>query len=389
MTYTETLRDTELGALTAALNSQRARSLDVVLAATDIRFQGANLVLSGVAPQIDEDGATDPNGPYRPTVVGDEGVSAKLEIPLTYVRKLRDGNHVDLYDANANYWLARTADVKPSQRYLARLLTVEDGDGVRGLLRAFLSDRYRAIDNLDVLLATLTGVKRAGIGAEDLTIRCDLTDRRMHVRITSEAISANAEALVRSYRDPASGGTRTGRDYPLLFAGLHLSNSEVGQGGFSLTPRVVWQVCSNGQTMTQDAQRTVHLGGKLEEGSVNWSERTERLNLDLIASRTADAVAGFMTTEYLQAKVAEMAEAAGVKVEQPQQLITQVSRRMGFSKELEADILNAFIDGGQRDAGGVMQAVTFVAQQQADGDVAAELEAKAWDTLMAAAGAAR
>lgn len=387
MTITETLRNEELRDLTEALNSQRVRSLDVVLSATDIRFQGANLVLAGLPARLDEDGVTDVNGLYRPTVVGDEGVSAKLEIPLAYVRKMRDGSHVDLYDSNANYWLGQVAAAKPSQRYLARLLTVEDGDGVRGLLRAFLSDRYRAIDNLDVVLATLAGVQRAGLGADDLTIRCDLTERRMHVRITSEAISANAEALVKSYRDPATG--RTGRDYPLLYAGLAISNSEVGQGGFQLTPRVVWQVCTNGQTMTEDAKRTVHLGGKLEEGSVDWSERTQKLNLDLIASKTADSVAAFMSQEYLEAKVAQMAEAAGVKVEQPQQLITAVSRRMGFSKELEADILNAFIDGGQRTAGGVMQAVTYVAQQQDDGDTAADLEAKAWDTLMAAAGLAR
>jgi hypothetical protein len=387
MTITETLRNEELGALTEALNSQRVRSLDVVLAAKDISFQGGNLALAGVPVQLNEDGVSDVNGLYRPTVVGDEGVSAKTGIPLAYVRTMRDGGHVDLYDSNANYWFARTAEAKPSQRYLARLLTIEDGDGLRGLLRAFLSDRYRAIDNLDVILATLAGLRKAGLGADDLTIRCDLTDRRMHVRVTSEAISANAEALVKSYRDPASG--RGGRDYPLLFAGLHISNSEVGQGGFSLTPRVVWQVCTNGQTMTEDAKRTVHLGGKLEEGSVDWSERTQKLNLDLIASKTADAVAAFMSREYLEAKVAQMAEAAGVKVDQPQQLITQVSRRMGFSKEQEADILNAFIDGGQRTAGGVMQAVTYVAQQQPDGDVAADLEAKAWDTLLAAAGLAR
>lgn len=49
------------------------------------------------------------------------------------------------------------------------------------MARAFLSDRYSVIDNLDVLTATLDGVRQAGV---DVSIdRCDLTDRRMYVRI--------------------------------------------------------------------------------------------------------------------------------------------------------------------------------------------------------------
>ncbi|MFC0860756.1 hypothetical protein ACFHYQ_00445 [Sphaerimonospora cavernae] len=46
------------------------------------------------------------------------------------------------------------------RRFLVRALR-GTGDGA-GVARAFLSDRYKIIDNLDVLMAALDGVRLAG-----------------------------------------------------------------------------------------------------------------------------------------------------------------------------------------------------------------------------------
>lgn len=379
------LRHAELRQLVTALQSQHTRAVDYVVDGRSLRFEGGNLVVPTGEVKLTDEGVTQVDGRYTPTVVGDEGVSEKLGIPLAYVRRLR-AEALGLYDANANEWLQRQPT---DRRYLLRLLRAEGQPTVEGLpngtLRALLSDRYRAIDNLDVVLAALDGVKNAGIDPGSLEISADLTDRRMHVRVTSTEIATNVADLVRDYRVPGLSD-RTGVDYPLLFAGFVIGNSEVGEGGFTVRPRMVWQVCTNGQTMTREGTRAVHLGGKLlDEGEIRWSEKTLQANLNLIKAKTSDAVTQFMTAEFL-AKVADgIREAHGVKVTDPVKTVADVSKRLGFTKDQAADILNAFIDGGARTAGGVMQAVTWVAQHTPDGDTAAEMESRAFEALELAA----
>ena len=56
----------------------------------------------------------------------------------------------------------------------------------------------------------------------------------------------------------------------MVFAGFVITNSETGCGAFSLTPRLVVQVCRNGMTITRDAMRVVHLGERLDQGVVTW-----------------------------------------------------------------------------------------------------------------------
>jgi hypothetical protein len=381
------LRHAELRQLVDALQSQHTRSIDYVVKANALRFEGGNLIVPTGEVKLTEDGVTSVDGSYTPTVVGDEGVSGKLGIPLAYVRKLR-AEALGLYDDNANHWLrAQPTD----RRYLLRLLRAEGqlpAEGLpNGTLRALLSDRYRAIDNLDVVLSALNGVKEAGIDPGSLEITADLTPRRMHVRVTSNEIAANVADIVKDYRVPGLSD-RTGVDYPLLFAGFVISNSEVGEGGFSVRPRMVWQVCTNGQTLTREGTRAVHLGGKLmDDGEITWSEKTLQANLNLIKAKTADAVSQFMTVEFLTGIANKMRETTGVKVDDPVKTVNDVSKRLGFTKEQAGDILNAFIDGGQRTAGGVMQAVTWVARHAPDGDTAAEMEGRAFEALAFAAAA--
>src|SRR5690606_41422270 len=101
----------------------------------------------------------------------------------------------------------------------------------------------------------------------------DRADRRMYVRVIAPEVRALAPTLLRGYTSPFTG--EKGADNPTVFAGFVLSNSEVGNGAYTITPRIVVQVCSNGMTITKDLVRAVHLGGRLEEGTVRWSAETE------------------------------------------------------------------------------------------------------------------
>ena len=303
-----TTRHATLADLAALLRDQQARKLDVVAPATALRSAGARLLIDQTDPHLSADGVTMTAGTYTPTEVCDDGLAEKLNIPAAYLRRLR-AEHPSLYDANVNGWLDRT-----SKSYLVRCLRGDNGGGVA---RAFLSSSFKMIDNLDVLMAALDGLRQSGVPAE--IDGCDLTPRRMYVRVVSPAIRALAPGLLAGYRSPFTG--QSGADNPVVFAGWVLSNSETGCGAFTITPRLVVQVCRNGMTITKDALRAVHLGGRLDDGVIRWSGDTQRRNLDLIAAQARDAVITFLDTSYVEKKLAEMSQAADRPVADPQEAI--------------------------------------------------------------------
>lgn len=379
-------RNADLSDFVALLQEQQARKLDVVAPATALRSEGGLLVVKGIEPVIEEDGVTLADGTYRPTTVFDEGVAAKLGIPLAYVRRVRE-ERPDLYDANVNGWLQgqRLQDAKTGEwfndhdprSFLLRLFKGED----EGVARALLSDTYSlGLDNLDVLVAALDGVRQAGV---DVTIDgCDLTDRRMYVRVVAPEVQALAPELLKGYRSPYSG--QSGSDNPTVFAGFQISNSEVGNGAFSITPRLVVQICNNGMTMAKDAVRAVHIGSKLDAGVIRWSAETQQKNAELVTAKARDAVATFLDVDYMKRVIEQVTEAAGQPIDKPEEQVKAVTKALSFDEATQDAVLGHFIRGGQMTRGGVMNAITAHAQEVEDADRAAELEAAAVEALAVA-----
>lgn len=373
----EDLRDTLLG--------QHARKLDVVAPAHKLRFRDGKLLLSGLDPIFDAEGVTNVNGTYRPTEVFDEGLSTKLGIPLAYVRRLRL-ERPDLYDTNANGWLrganrlnSATKQVEtlaaPDKRsFLVRAFRGDDGEHI-GIARALLSDRYAVLDHLDALTASLDGVRQAGVHVE--IDGCDLTDRRMYVRVKAPAVQALAPALLAGYRSPFTG--ETGADNPTVFAGFVISNSETGDGSWSITPRMIVQVCTNGMTIQKDAMKAIHLGGKMEEG-IRWTKDTIDKQLALVTARARDAVATFLDVDYMKKVIRDMESMAGKPIEDVEN-VKVIAKKLAFDQETQDSIFNMFVKGGQITAGGVMQAVTAAARATKDADKAADMEASAVKAL--------
>jgi hypothetical protein len=402
---TLTARNATLEDMVAILRHQRARRLDVVAPATAIHAHEGNLVVGDTVQQITADGVTSAAGTYRPTRVADEGISAKLGITLAYLRRLRE-HRPDLWDVNVNGWLHGNdlaGVAADGRKFLVRLFQAE-GDNL-GVARAVLSDSYKVIDNLDALMATLDGIRQAGTEVEFDGL--DLSERRLYARVVAPQIRAYAPGLLAGYRSPFGGevyipgrtwtpeqarqaATRDGRAYepgaePVLFAGFVISNSEVGDGAWSITPRIVAEICGNGMQITADVARAVHLGSRQEEGVIRYSADTQEKELALITARARDAVATFLSPHYLQAKVTEIERKAGAPVSHPEETVLQVAKAAKFSDEVADSILAHFIRGGQLTAGGVMQAVTSVAQTLDDADTAADLEAQALRVLDLAA----
>jgi hypothetical protein len=386
MTILQEARNATLSDLRDTLLDQHARKLDVVAPAKKLRFRDGKLILSGLDPIIEAAGVTDVNGTYRPTEVFDEGISTKLGIPLAYVRRLRN-ERPDLYDANANGLLrganrlnsgtGQVETLAPADKrsFLVRAFRGDDGQHI-GVARALLSDRYAVMDNLDALTASLDGVRQAGVHVD--IDGCDLTDRRMYVRIKAPGVQALAPALLAGYRSPFSG--ETGTDNPTVFAGLVISNSETGDGSWSITPRIIVEVCTNGMTITKDAMRAIHLGGKMDEGTIRWTKDTIDKQLALVTAKTRDAVATFLDRDYMIKVIRDMEAKAGKPIEDVED-VKVIAKKLAFDQETQDTIFNMFVKGGQITAGGVMQAVTAAAQRTKDADKAAELEAASLKAL--------
>jgi hypothetical protein len=171
----------------------------------------------------------------------------------------------------------------------------------------------------------------------------------------------------------------------VVWGGLVITNSETGDGAAAITPRMVVQVCQNGMTITADSHRAVHLGGRLGEGVIDWSADTHRKNLELITAKARDAVARFLDPRYVRKIVAGMERDAAAPVEQPQETIELVSQQLRFTDDQRNGVLAHFIRGGSLTAGGVMHAVTSVAQTLPDADAAHDLESRALRVLALAA----
>lgn len=388
---TETLvRNAGLPELAGILRSQRARKIDIVRSANLLRMEEGVLQVAGGEPQLDADGVTETSGRYLPTQIFDEGLADKLRIPLPFLRRLRT-ERVALYDAVVNGLLSGTlprTEEDPYERYmgerdqrafLLRCFRADDSD--TGVARAFLSDSFRVIDNFDVLVAAIAGVTEAGVTAQ--VVSCDLSERRMVVRVKAPDLTVLAPLLLRGYRSPFNG--KSGEELPVVFAGFEIANSEVGAGAFTITPRLIFEVCNNGAKITKDAMREVHLGGKLEEGVIRYSETTQIKAIELVTAKAKDAVTTFLDIEYMEKVLTEMTQQADTPVE-PTTVIATVAKKFTFSDKVADGILDHFIRGGQTTAGGVMQAITSYAQTVDDADLAYNLENVAVEAMATAAG---
>jgi hypothetical protein len=396
-------RNISLPDLVALLRTEATHRLDVIAGSGALRSEGARLVLKGTQPQLGPDGVTMTAGEYAFNDVALGQVADKLNVPAQYLRRV----HRDvpgLFDTTFNMLMERTdrrflvraqrtpapgtgLDALPghgfSRPVFADTLPAVTGHGGDGTVRALLSDRYHRLDSLEVLVAALEGIRASGVAAR--IDGADLSDTRMSVRVVAPGVAVQAPILLHRYRSPFNG--QAGKDLPVLWAGFVLSNSEVGCGAFSIRPRLRVLACGNGLVIPAEGLRRTHLGARHdgEDGVVAWSEATTTKALDLITSKTADAVAAYLDVDYVTRMVRDLEAVAGVPVTDPDTTLKVVAQRLRVPDSAMAEVLAHFVAGGDATAGGVMHALTSVAQTLPDADAAHDLEAVAVQAMHIAA----
>jgi hypothetical protein len=429
-------RNATLPDLLAILTDQRARSLDVVAGSAGFGVRQGQLVLSEIPAIVDESGVrqAEQGGTFRPLRSFDYNVAQRLGIPLQFLRTMRE-TRPDVYDALVNGLLhggtdadGTTYPADPS-KFLIRMFRGDPGQP--GVVRALLSNGYKPIDNLDILATAMSTVNEmraeqvrtalsldpaAEVGEGDLRMftemypggapglgggyeirNVQLTEDSMRIRIVVPGVTGVSKAMTDGYRNPfRDGGARRADGYQpparprpkqgdIVCAFVDFVNNEVGTGSYQILPGYEVCICDNGQTVPKWAIRTPHVGSRLEEGMIQWSEETRQAALRLVMNKTRDALRKFLSPGFLQTVIAETEKRADVPVSDPAKTIEVVAKECDFTDAQAADILRMFTLGGQLSAAGIANAVTAAAQVQASPEAAIRLEYQALTALEAAA----
>ena len=358
-------RNVELPELVDALKEENLQKRDVVIPSTQLHMEGGVLEAYGEEykpnfnfqlPSHHEVLQT----PLDLTETAHTHIEQKLGIPKKYYERMRSDN-VELLDENVNSWL-QMAD----KNYFLRCFM--DSSNNLSVCRALLSDRFKVIDNYDVLFAALDAIKESNIPVEVKS--CDITEKKMYVQFICPEFNITHKELLERYKNPETGDVSD-----KIITGFILSNSEVGCGQFSISPRAIVGACSNGLIFHDDSFKRTHLGQKMEENSsIQWSERTKEVNYELIMSQVKDAINTYASEDYIGGKMDEIARKAGVELEYPLDAVKNVCSNINLSQEKEADILNYFVKSGDTTGFGITQAITFCAQKCESADEQFDLE---------------
>lgn len=437
-----TVRLADLDTIREHLLAERHRRLDIVVPRRTIRYaDGFLMVNAGENTTYPGPDGRDVSaaGLYRPAVTAVETMGKQLGIDIGFLKKLYDEGRTDMIDALVNARLhgdilgrIEDEDGSPFQPEFApyqgnmmlRLLRPQDSDD--GLFRALLSPRFAlTMDNIDVATAVLQGFSEAGVEAHpDI---CSLTDRRMTLRFVVPSIAALAPDLLKGYHSPLDGPggvQRAGMDrpgmrlrveqgwggwtvpqalrygeqnyggldnLPVVFAGVVVTNSDMGGASRTISPQIRVRVCKNGLTLLSESDRRVHLGSVQEEGVIKHGADTVAAELDLITKQTRDAILTWMTQDWFEDQVHQIEALAAVSLggteAKAEARIREVTKAAKFTEAETDAVWGMFIRGGAaRTVGALGNAVTAASQTIEDPDRAVKMDAQALPLMRAAAG---
>lgn len=309
------------------------------------------------APQVaiipntgsDDDWYTE-TGPVVPNSHAHEQIAAQLKIPVKYYRRML-AEQPDLLTHNVNRWLGEA----PARR----LFRVQRDEQI-GVARAYLSDRYRRLDNLELAESFIPMMADPDSGWQ--IHQCGLTSIRMHI----EAVFPNL-----------TGEVRVGDAVALA---VKISSSEVGSGALNVQLGVHRLVCSNLMIVPKWSQRQVHLGRTQDEFVALLSDETIRKEDQLIIDKMRDVVTGMADTDRFQELLVSMTDSTRAAIHDPIVATEILGQNLSLGEgELRA-VQNQMVNGGDASMWGLTNALTATARDL-DFERKAELELAAGTIL--------
>lgn len=288
-------------------------------------------------------------------------IAGRLGIPYNYYQRMQK-SYPELLAENVNGWFAK----EPEQRMLRTM---------GGTARAFLSSRYKRIDNLELMRAVYP-VLRSMDGVSVMS--CEVTDSHLYLQVVSNKVSAQV----------ALGD--------VVQAGFILSNSEVGHGAVSVQPLVYRLVCTNGMICKENSHKRYHTGKRVEadDNYELFQDNTKILDDMAYFAKVQDIVRAAVDETKFQQQVIAMQKAIGVGVSPMN--ITPVVEELGktyvLTKQEQENVVRNFLMGDVSLDGshlshfnqfGLANAITRTANQADDYERAVELERIGGNVLFA------
>ncbi len=252
-------------------------------------------------------------------------IAEKLEIPHKYYHKMEE-SAPDLLCENVNTWLRQNG-----KEVFIR--------GLGNNIRAFLSDRYRVIDHLDILLCALNELQAHDAEIED----CYLSETEMNIKVKSQ----NLKDFVRHKDD-------------LIMGGIFLTNSETGHKAMRVEPRMFRVKCSNGMIVEELVTREIHIG--------NGDEISDEIVYLSLRRSIRELFGRFGEIVLL------LRESTEIKIKSPQKVIQNVVDEYKLSEAQKANILMAFGAEPEYDKYGIANALTLAAQKEETWEKSVEME---------------
>lgn len=296
---------------------------------------------------------------FEPTRTCIDQVSDRVAIPRKYADRLIE-TAPDLLATNVNHWF----QANPERRMLRTLRNGSD------IARAFLSDRYRPLDNADIAEKILPRLNDMGLEIKS----CAVTDQRLYIQAVSEKMLAEV---------PKVGDQ--------VQAGLIISNSEVGAGSLNIRHLIYTLRCTNGM-VAENIVKQNHVGRKGtggfgdlfdgEEAQEMFSDETRKASDLAFWMKVQDMMKAMFTREKFDAIVKNLNRTASVELDQPLETVEVLNSRFGWSETEKESVLNHLIKGGDLTQYGMLNAVTRTAQDLPSYDRAVEFEKQGGEIML-------
>ncbi len=278
-----------------------------------------------------------------------EQLATVTGIPSAYYRRLH-AEIPELLAINATTLLSRL-----DGRRLVR--TVAGANG-RPVARAVLSDRFRPLDNYDLLEAILPTLAEHGVRVES----CELTERRLYIKAVSDRFQAEVKP-----GDVVQGG-------------VLISNSDVGCGALSILPLMMTLRCTNGLVLEDTFLRRHHVGrrhdGDGHEVEQLLSDEARQADDRAFFLRVRDVVRGTLDEVQFKQRVSRLRVAgqSAMEAKDVPQVLEVSAKRFGLIDQEAESVLAHLIGGGDLSQWGLASAITRAAQDVGSYDRSTELE---------------
>lgn len=279
-----------------------------------------------------------------------------LGIPGRYYQRML-AEQPALLAANLNTWLQAEGNEKRMVR------TLDDR------VRAFMSPKYRPLDNFELAQAVLPVLLERGVQI----LSSELTETRMYIKGILPALSDELPEGMTWGQGHQSVG-REGR----LVAAVVISNSDVGAGTLRIEPSMFTTWCTNLAIMKEAAMRKYHVG-RANDADTNlevFRDETRLADDRAFFMKVADVTNAAFDAKVWQAALAQVKAAAKNDIKSPElaKVVEVTVRKLALPVSTQGSILTHLAKGGDLTQWGLSSAITATANSYGDYEGATALE---------------